>query len=243
MPIRRRDFSKHLVHLTRDLPENPARENLLSILVSCTIEARSALGMAIKRLERFGCDTDEALASQAVCCFSETPLEDLGGLIDPGVWRRYGFQPYGVVFERALLLREGANPVWYLNSYSGSGISFPWLAHDVNALMDAVIASRNATSDAKAAAFCESPISRLTPMIETMGSWPTASGRRKEKDFSFEREWRHAGDFRFRWTDVVAIITPPEDQDAIRLELEERVPGRFTTAQWKSLKPSDVLDG
>lgn len=48
MAIRRRDFSKYLVHLTRDLPESGARENLLSILSSCTIEARSPFGVAIK---------------------------------------------------------------------------------------------------------------------------------------------------------------------------------------------------
>ena len=141
MVIRRRDFSKYLVHLTRDLPESGARENLLSIFSSCTIEARSPFGVAIKRLERAGCDTESALASQCVCCFSETPLEDLGGLVDPGVWRQFGFQPYGVVFERDFMLGKGANPVWYLNSYSGPGISFDWLARDVNRLIDAAISA------------------------------------------------------------------------------------------------------
>ncbi len=71
--------------------------------------------------------------------------------------------------------------------------------------------------------------------------WPTPYGGWKTKDFSFEREWRHVGDFHFAGTDVAAIITPPEDQDAIRAELEELAPGRFTDTRWRTLTESDVL--
>ena len=242
MAIRRRDFSKHLVHLTRDLPDSNARENLLSILSSCTIEARSPLGVAIARLKLAGCDTESARASQLVCCFSETPLEDLGGLIDPGVWRQFGFQPYGVVFERDFMLGRGANPVWYLNSYSGRGISFEWLVRDVNKLIDAVISSSSATADAKAAAFQASAMCRLAPMIETMGRWRTPLGGTKIKDFSFEREWRHAGDFHFAPSDVTAILTPQEDREDFLAELEEAPPESYTADQWRRLEASDVLD-
>lgn len=203
----------------------------------CTIEARSPFGVAIARLKRAGCDTESALASQSVCCFSETPLEDLGGLIDPGVWRQFGFQPYGVVSERDFMLVKGANPVWYLNSYSGPGIHFDWLVNDMNRLIDAVLSSPSATADAKAAAFLESPTCRLAPMIEVMGRWGT-----KTKDFSFEREWRHAGDFHFNPGDVTAILTPREDRDGFLAELEEAVPGSYAAERWRRLQASDVLD-
>ena len=242
MAIRRRDFSKHLVHLTRDYPPNCARDNLLSILSGGTIQARSPLGVAIARLKLAGCDTESALASQVVCCFSETPLEDLGGLIDPGVWRECGFQPYGVVFERGFMLGKGANPVWYLNSYSGPGISFDWLVRDVNRLIDAVISSPGATADAKAIAFQESAMCRLAPIIETMGRWRAPSGRIKTKDFSFEREWRHAGDFHFAPSDVTAILTPQEDREDFFAELDEVVPESYAAEQWRRLEASDVLD-
>ena len=241
MAIRRRDFSKHLVHLTRDFHESHARDNLLSILSGFTIEARSPFGVAIARLKLAGCDTESALASQSVCCFSETPLEDLGGLIDPGVWTEFGFQPYGVVFARDFMLAKGANPVWYLNSYSGRGISFEWLVRDVNKLIDAVISSPSATADAKAAAFRKSPMSRLAPMIVTMGRWPQRGGGTKIKDFSFEREWRHAGDFQFAPSDVVAILTPQEDREDFLAELEEAVPDSYPAELWRRLEASDVL--
>lgn len=242
MVIRRRDFSKHLVHLTRNLQESSARDNLLSILSNRTIEARSPFGVAVARLKIAGCDTESALASQRVCCFSETPLEDLGGLIDPGMWRRFKFQPYGVVFERDFMVAKGANPVWYLNSYSAPGVTFEWLVRDVNTLIDAVIMSESATPDAKAAAFQKSPMCRLAPMIETMGKWRRPSGGTRKKDFSFEREWRHAGDFHFTPNDVKAILTPPEDRDDFLAELEEDAPELYAAEQWRGLEASDVLD-
>lgn len=237
MTIRRRDFSKYLVHLTRDYEGTDARENLMSILTRKVIEARTPLGSAIARLQHHGCNTKRALASQQVCCFSETPLGDLGGLIDPGVWRRNHFRPYGVVFERATLLLKGANPVWYLNSYNALGVNFTWLVKRFNVLIAETVAAGGDDPDQMAEAFLASPLSELAPFIEQMGTWGNLT-----KDFSFEREWRHRGDLDFELRDVAAIITPPAEAQRFKNDLLKSVTRQeIEQIEWRPLDPKEVL--
>lgn len=47
---RRTDLSTFLVHLTRDGPGETAKQRLISILTSHTIEARSPFGHAVSKL-------------------------------------------------------------------------------------------------------------------------------------------------------------------------------------------------
>ncbi len=238
MTIRRRDFSKYLVHLTREYEGAEARDNLLSILSAGIIEARTPLGSAVKRLEYHGCDTEEAMNAQRVCCFSETPLDDLGGLIDPGVWRRNHFQPYGVVFERETLLLKGVNPVWYLNSYNAPGVNFPWLVKGFNAMVADVIATAGDDREEKAATFLSSPLSEFAPFVETIGVWGNTT-----KDFSFEREWRHRGDLEFKLSEVAAIVTPAHDEDAVRNDLLTAADAQeIAHIVWRHLDEDEVLD-
>lgn len=208
----RRDLSPFLVHLTRDYEGTSAEDNLSSILATGVIEARNPYGIAIRHLEQIEVTGELALATQRVACFSETPPDDLHGLVSPGIWRRYKFRPYGLAFEREHMLYHGGNPVWYLNSYQGT---HAWLAHEVNALIDAVAVTEKKKEGAEA--FAASNIARLTPYMEVIGEWGT-----KKKDFTFEREWRHVGDFHFAIGDVAAIITPPGMGEDLREELIER---------------------
>jgi hypothetical protein len=212
MPHKRADISPYLIHLTRDYEGTEARDNLLTILVSQCIEARNPYGVACRHLEQIGCGGRRFMESQKVACFSETPLASLHGLIDPGVWRRYNFRPYGVAFKRRTLIDLGANPVWYLNTFTGRG-GFEWLAKDVNALIDEVALRGENTADPKA--FAASHVSRLTPFIETMGEWGST-----KKDFSFEREWRFRGDFRFEQVDVARIVVPPGETKQFKKDLK-----------------------
>jgi hypothetical protein len=207
----RRDISQYVVHLTRDYNGTLARDNLLSILADLTIEARNPYGVAIAHLKLIGRATDAALKTQRVVCFSETPPDDLYGLINPGIWRRYKFRPYGVAFTREYALDHGANAVWYLNSYVGQ-IQHRWLAKDVNDLIDAVAIPGSAEEGGLA--FAGSTIARLTPFMEVVGSWDTM-----KKDFTFEREWRRRDDFTFGAADVAAVIVPPGEIESIRLAL------------------------
>ncbi len=99
-------------------------------------------------------------------------------------------------------------------------------------------------SEAGAEAFIASPLSRLTPFIEQMGAWPTPEGHTKTKDFSFEREWRHLGDFVFGLSEVAAIITPPDDQTALRSEVADAVEVLLSNeAEWRPLEASEVVGG
>ncbi len=211
---RRPDLSPYIVHLTRDYTADAlAPENLVSILCSRCIEARNPYGIAVRHLELIGCTSDEFRRSQRVACFSETPPESLAGLLSPGVWRRYEFRPYGVAFHRQVLLDRGANPVWYLNGFRGDG--FRWRSHDVNTLIDK--AAKNSSGTPTPEIFARSEIARLTPFIEVMGSWPTGAGNSlRAKDFTFEREWRHQGDFRFAHADIATVLVPPGKDTAIR---------------------------
>jgi hypothetical protein len=230
----RRDLSPFLVHLTRDYEGTPADENLVSILTSGVIEARNPYGIAIRHLEQIDVTDESALATQRVACFSETPPDDLHGLVSPGIWRRYTFRPYGIAFDRNHMLYHGVNPVWYLNSYQGT---HDWLAHEVNELIDAVAVTKNKKQGAEA--FAAAPIARLTPYMEVIGEWGA-----KKKDFTFEREWRHVGDFRFAIDDVAAVITPPNEGNDIREQLTERWgEARISDIAFRELTEEDATSG
>jgi hypothetical protein len=115
----RRDLSPFLVHLTRDYEGTSAEDNLASILKTAVIEARNPYGIAIRHLEQIAVTDEVALTTQHVACFSETPPDDLHGLVSPGIWRRYKFRPYGLAFDREHMLYHGVNPVWYLKQLPG----------------------------------------------------------------------------------------------------------------------------
>jgi hypothetical protein len=183
---RRTDLSTFLVHLTRDTKKNEARENLLNLLEDRTIRARTALGMAAD-LDDYLKDT---VATQRVVCFSETPLEHSWMMVRDIKGRQQKFKPYGIVFSKSFARRRGCNPVWYLDITIGHD----WLTVPVNDLVsDAKAASKGRLGRLKGDLLAEQSIFRLTPFIEQMGN---PSGTRKE--FWWEREWRHAGDFTFR---------------------------------------------
>lgn len=231
----RPDLSPYLVHLTRDLSDgSSARDNLVSILNDRCIEARNPHGLAVPHLPHIGIDDPQFLECQRVVCFSETPLEHLSGLVDPGIWRKYHFRGYGLAFEKQQLVDRGANPVWYLNGFRGNG--FRWLSKSVNALIDDQLRDEN--SNLAPNRFEESEIARLTPYIEVMGEWPTGYGGTLKKDFSFEREWRIKGDFRFEEDSVAAIIVPPGKADSVlkRLAMSAtRISRAHKRAKWLTL--------
>lgn len=221
MSLDRPDLSPHIVHLTRDYENTNARENLISILNDACIEARNPYGIAVRHLEGTGCDAPEFMKSQKVACFSATPLDYLPTLIEPGIWRRYKFQPYGLVFSRDYMIYMGANEVWYLNTFPSSS-AFRWLAHDINELIDLGSLDGEKRPDAKN--WDASWIARVTPYIETVGKWQTGyMGATRAKDFTFEREWRYSGDFHFARSKIEAIIVPVGEAESFADELTERL--------------------
>ncbi|GAA1111985.1 hypothetical protein GCM10009630_06320 [Kribbella jejuensis] len=204
---RRTDLSTFLVHLTKDTDTGTARENVLSIAESRTIEARTAFGLArqqdvhLRRTE----------ATQRVVCFSETPLEHTWMMVREIQGRREAFSKYGLVFTKTICRREGCNPVWYLDINLGHS----WLTYPVRRQIERALAESTVDGHVIPELLAEQDILQLTPFMEKMGS---PNGQRRE--FSWEREWRHVGHFRFKSAEnVVALLAPEEDHNDLRQDL------------------------
>ena len=58
----------------------------------------------------------EASLEQKVCCFTETPLEHCWMMVEDIEHRDCEFKPYGIVFSKDFGMKQGLNPVWYLNT-------------------------------------------------------------------------------------------------------------------------------
>src|SRR6185295_7771954 len=171
---RRTDLGTFLVHLTREGGAEAGRVRLERIIRTGRIEARSAYGQARGRV-----DGDAAgEASQRVACFTETPLEHVHFLTEEIDTRQVRFAPYGIALTKQIARARGLNPVWYVDITPGHN----WLTNPLNALIDRAIAAGN---------FASSNIAKITPFIEQMGTQPGSY----RKEFWWEREWRHSGDF------------------------------------------------
>ncbi|MDG4760317.1 abortive infection system antitoxin AbiGi family protein [Micromonospora sp. WMMD710] len=205
---RRTDLSTFLIHLTRDRPDATARQNLLAMVGSGVIEARTAFGPAAPQEPYLAVG-----ATQKAVCFTETPLEHAWMMLEHIDGRSVRFQPYGLALTKTTARKGGCNPVWYSDITPGR----PWPITSVNAMIkDAV---RRATTDGKVdpEALSEEPIFKVTPFFEQMG--PTTYRR---KEFWWEREWRHVGDFNLSFPSrIVAIFAPADDHEHLREELRQ----------------------
>lgn len=127
--------------------------------------------------------------------------------------RTVQFDGFGVAFTKTFARRRGANPVWYLDITPGHD----WLTNAVNTLREAAKTDAadlwNGVDPEKLA---DSPILKLTPFIEQMGN---PAGIRKE--FWWEREWRHVGDFLFAASDIVVVFAPENEHVGLQAFLED----------------------
>jgi hypothetical protein len=229
---RRSDLSAFVVHFTRDTFPTSAKDNLLSILRSCRLEARTTYGMAKTLADRF----PEIAAMQRTVCFTEVPLEHAWMMCQPIDGRSIQFNGYGLAFTRTFARRRGANPVWYLDITPGHD----WLTGPVQQLLEDAEATAYRTGaddpfspdEPDITKLVAAPILQLTPFIEQMGQ---PGGTRKE--FWWEREWRHVGDLGFAPTDLVVVFAPENEHDSLRTSLatnpsyRARMPA-LVDAQW-----------
>jgi hypothetical protein len=190
------------VHFTRQSEVGTAEENLVQMLVSGCIEARTPMGWGRSAAERFG---PEATSSQKVVCFSEAPLEHLYSLTADIDRRRIALEPYGIAFTKMVARRKGANPVWYVDMSPGHDWT---LAKALDRLRDALTNHAIAEGSAR---FAEHPAAALLPFYEGMGTWAS-----RQKEFWWEREWRKAGSFDFEPSDVALIVAPEDTHAALR---------------------------
>lgn len=173
---RRSDLSTFVVHLTRDDNGESAKDRLKSIVKSWKIKARNPYGSAVGKLGEKKVKTD----SQKCVCFTETPLEYLHLLLGEIKGRKYQFGPYGVAITKKLARKSGVNPVWYVDITPGHD----WLMKPINELIHQSLD-----------AFDRAPISEIAPFVEAMGTGTGSNGSYR-REFWWEREWRHVGDFK-----------------------------------------------
>ncbi|MCP3799759.1 abortive infection system antitoxin AbiGi family protein [Allokutzneria sp. A3M-2-11 16] len=204
---RRTDLSTFVVHFTKDSGGATARQNLAAILENHTIEARTAYGMVKDRVY-----APEVVATQRAVCFTETPLEHAWMMCEEIDNRQVKFNGYGIAFTKTFARKRGVNPVWYLDITPGHD----WLTGPVNQLVKDAEAAATPTGapGPDTVSLLASPILRLTPFLEQMG--PTQGAR---KEFWWEREWRHVGDFVFTSRDIVVVFAPESEHDALREEM------------------------
>jgi hypothetical protein len=214
---RRTDLSTFVVHLTRRPdPGYSAQDALVDIARAGRLEARNPLGWAKAQDD----PADPTKQSQRVVCFSETPLEHINLLIGPIDGRAIEMEPYGVALTKLKARTLGINPVWYIDMTSGPGITREWeLSRSLDWLRDRMIEA----AEADDRNFHETLPARLFPFIEQMGSWPGTG--RAPKEFWWEREWRHRGNFELPATSVMWLC-PENEIDTINARV-----GR-TLAPW-----------
>ncbi|GHG38361.1 abortive infection system antitoxin AbiGi family protein [Streptomyces albogriseolus] len=207
---RRTDLSTFVVHFTRETADGGAIDNLKAILEDRAIEARNVFGMATALAKRYKAIAD----SQRTVCFTETPLEHAWMMCEQIPGRTMRFDGYGLAFTRTFARRRGANPVWYLDITPGH----EWLTTPVNNMVNQVREIAKDPSEGGVDAAAAADVLRLTPFIEQMGN---PVGTRKE--FWWEREWRHVGDFHFHPRDLVVVFAPEEDHDELEDHLAELI--------------------
>jgi len=207
---KRSDLSGFVVHFTRRGSDAISPEkNLKSILKTQTIEARTPFGAATRLLES---KKKRDLGSQKCVSFSETPLEHLDCFTQPVPNRSICLSPYGLAFAKMTARRMGVNPVWYVDITPGHD----WLMNPINELLRKEVR--------RARRFARSPLARIAPFIEQMGSGVSRDGFGYRKEFWWEREWRYRGNFHFLLEDVTLGFAP-----ALRIDPLEKFAAKLGT--------------
>lgn len=200
----RDDLSRFLVHLTREYNGKSAKDNLIAMLRSRRIEARNAHCLFTPKIASIG--FSQTLKKQFnTVCFTEVPLNQLKHLtrLIPG--RRIALKPYGLVFWKAHLLEEGANPAIYISSRA-EGLRELLLGQ-----FDEHFKGLRQYLQFKARfGVGADAIIRYYAFINVFSD---------RVDFSWEREWRLKGDFSFGFDRLVAIVAP--DPDGFRTVVNE----------------------
>jgi hypothetical protein len=196
------------VHLTKDIGDQGAADNLRSIVTAGRIDARSPMGWARDQDD----PEDQQKQSQRVVCFSETPLEHIYSMVADIAGRQVRLRPYGVAFTKLAARLRGANPVWYIDMTPGHDFV---LAHAVDDLKAAAVASGD---------FHHAHVARILPFFEQIGTWPGPPPSQKE--FWWEREWRKVGAYDL-FAQRPLWICPEGEQQAFRNFAHQHLHGQI----------------
>jgi len=193
----RDDFSRFLVHLTRDYGGESARMNLCSILRQKRIEARNAHCLFHGKIKSIGF-SDVLKRQFNTVCLTEAPLNQLRFLTREIVGRQIELQPYGLVFWKHDLLEMGANPAVYINSQADGLREFLLGEFDRHFQNQKLYRSFRKKYGNEA-----DSIIRYYSLVNIIS---------RRVDFTWEREWRHKGHLKFDIEHLVAIVVPDPDK-------------------------------
>jgi len=190
----RGDLSRVMTHLTRDdrdTDENgqPARDNFLQMLSVREITAIRPHCLHRKQIR------DVHKHKFRVCCFTECPLTYIKHMIGYMPGRRIQLESYGFVFKRDFVLQAGAQMVVPVNSYGAD----KRVREGYDKIFEVALAGKFSGV-------------RWTVL-------PFLSAMHDNYDFGWEREFRHLGDFKFEYSDLVCAIVPDDDDVEIREKL------------------------
>ncbi|CAB4702176.1 MAG: hypothetical protein F2667_05240 [Actinobacteria bacterium] len=214
---RRSDLSTFLVHLTRAGETTTARENLVSMIAGgqdedgiASIQARSPYGPARDYDDHLG-----LVATQKAVCFTETPLEHIWMMLKHIERRTVHFEPWGLVTTKAAAREAGCSPVWYTNKAATNWTTNP-IRFVRRMIDDALARSRGEDNAIIDELLQQEPVFRITPFVEDMGR----SRDGVPKEFWWEREWRHVGDYSLQYPSrFVAILAPEAEHESLRAQL------------------------
>ena len=190
--ITREDLSKFVVHLTKDSDEKSASENLINILKSKLIEARTPHCLFKPDIEKRRSFSVELQKQFNTVCFTETPLSQIRHLATDIPGRKVHLKPYGLVFRRSAILEKGGGPAIYINA-EGTRHKEMLLRRFRSDFRDI---TNIAEARLKHGEFLEAVINHYS-LCNLMIDY---------HDFSWEREWRYRGNFKFKYFEIVAIL-------------------------------------
>lgn len=224
----RGDLSPFLIHLTRDLagqgssgtlPFVGARNNLISIINSSTLQARSSYSYF--KYRRPAIILSSWLNS---VCLTETPLRDIDIQLMPIHNRQQHFQPYGLAFFENSVRRANGNPVLYVDSSNPSSMTS----------LDAMRTNPNVAQ-----------FKDLLHLYQTFGKSFSPRYQNMMIDFRWEREWRILGNFTFNMASDVAFgLCPDADIAYFETLVGNKIPfvdpsnyviAKAKLSTWKSL--------
>lgn len=155
------------------------------------IYARNAHCLVMHKMRQMG--FSKLLKSQFnTVCFTETPLTQIRQLVSEIEGRQIQLKPYGLVFWKDDLFEKGASPAVYINA-KGTSIS-GFLLDEFDSIFKNVATYKKLK---KVEPIHDKNIVHYYSLINVV---------KDKHDFLWEREWRHHGDFKFLYSDVVAII-------------------------------------
>ncbi|KII36646.1 hypothetical protein [Pseudomonas fluorescens] len=214
------DFSRFLVHLTKDSEQKKAKDILLEIYEDETIEARNhhcLFGPLLKN----GNYTSVMTKKFNTVCFTETPLNEINKIARYIPGRSVKLAPYGLVFWRDLMIEDGASQAIYINS-KGTDIKDYLIAQ----FKEKFSHSKSYKNFQQSEPWHNEAINYYSLINIISDTY----------DFSWEREWRFCQDFHFKRRKVAAIIAsnPADFEKYSQTILSE---GAF-----KTLKYTPIID-